>query len=49
MRGGEWVNISINDILVGDIQYVDTGEIVSVDGILIEAFSVVTDESAMTG
>lgn len=35
MRNGEWVNISSNDMLVGDIQYVDTGEIVSVDGILI--------------
>jgi len=36
-------------MLVGDIQYVETGEILSVDGILVECYNVVTDESAMTG
>lgn len=36
-------------MLVGDIQYVETGEIMSVDGVLVEAFNIVTDESAMTG
>lgn len=25
LRNGEWVNISAYDMLVGDIQYVDTG------------------------
>ena len=34
LRNGDWVNISAYDMLVGDIQYVDTGEILSVDGVL---------------
>ena len=49
LRNGDWVNISAYDMLVGDIQYVETGEILSVDGVLVEAFNIVTDESAMTG
>lgn len=49
LRNKDWVNISVNDVLVGDIQYVETGEIISVDGILIESFNLVADESAMTG
>lgn len=49
LRNGDWVNISAYDMLVGDIQYVETGEILSVDGVLVECHNVVTDESAMTG
>jgi magnesium-transporting ATPase (P-type) len=35
LRDGDWKNISVYDILVGDIQEVSTGEILSVDGVLI--------------
>lgn len=49
LRNGDWINISVFDMLVGDIQYVDTGEILSVDGVVIESYNLVTDESAMTG
>ena len=35
LKNGDWVNMSVYDALVGDIQYVETGEILSVDGILI--------------
>lgn len=43
LRNKDWVNVSVNDVLVGDIQYVETGEIISVDGILIESNNVVAD------
>ena len=49
LRNGEWINISVYDMLVGDIQQVETGEILSVDGILVEGHDLVADESAMTG
>jgi Ca2+-transporting ATPase len=45
----DWKNISVYDVLVGDIQEVSTGEILSVDGVLIEGFNLIADESAMTG
>lgn len=49
IRNGEVVNINVYDLLVGDIQLVETGEIVSVDGIVIESHDIVADESSMTG
>ncbi len=49
LRDGDWKNISVYDVLVGDIQEVSTGEILSVDGVLIEGFNLIADESAMTG
>lgn len=49
IRNGDEVNMSVYDMLVGDIQMVETGEILSVDGILLEGHNVVADESAMTG
>jgi P-type E1-E2 ATPase len=49
LRNGDEVNMSVYDMLVGDIQMVETGEILSVDGILLEGHNVVADESAMTG
>ncbi len=41
--------MSVYDLLVGDIVEVETGEILSVDGILIESNNLTTDESSMTG
>lgn len=49
MRSGELVNISVYDLLVGDVVEVETGEILSVDGILIEGHNVSIDESSITG
>lgn len=42
-------NISVEQLLVGDIQIVQTGEIISVDGFLIESHDIIADESSMTG
>ena len=46
--GKEIVEISIDDLLVGDILHLNYGDIAPCDGILIKD-SVVMDESAMTG
>jgi Ca2+ transporting ATPase len=48
-RGGSLINISVYDLLVGDVVEVETGEIISVDGILIEAHNMAVDESSLTG
>ena len=48
-RGGDLINMSVYDLLVGDICEIETGEILSVDGILIEGSNVSIDESSITG
>jgi P-type E1-E2 ATPase len=49
VRKGKVLNISVDDLLVGDIQTVETGETISVDGFLIESHGIIADESSMTG
>ena len=49
IRSGELIRISVYDLLVGDIVEVETGEIVSVDGILINGHDISVDESSITG
>ena len=49
LRGGELLNISVYDLLVGDVVEIETGEILSVDGILIEGHNISVDESSITG
>lgn len=49
VRGGRVVNVNVYDLVVGDIVKVVTGEILPVDGILIKANNVSTDESSITG
>jgi len=41
--------MSVYELLVGDIVEVETGEILSVDGILIEGNNISVDESSLTG
>jgi Ca2+ transporting ATPase len=48
-RKGHVENISVDDLLVGDVQIVETGEIISVDGYLLEGHNLIADESSMTG
>ena len=43
------MNIDVEQLLVGDIQIVETGEIISVDGLIIESHDIIADESSMTG
>lgn len=41
--------MSVYDLLVGDIVQVETGEILSVDGVVFKASQMSTDESSITG
>jgi Ca2+ transporting ATPase len=43
VRNGEIIHMSVYDILVGDIVQVETGEILSVDGIVIKASKMSAD------
>ncbi|KAK9366568.1 hypothetical protein V1509DRAFT_654609 [Lipomyces kononenkoae] len=49
IRSGKTINISIFDVLVGDVMVIDPGDLVPVDGIFIQGHGVRCDESAATG
>ena len=49
IRSGKTQEISVFDILVGDVLHLEPGDLVPVDGILIEGFNVKCDESQATG
>ncbi|GAB7365547.1 hypothetical protein MBLNU230_g6619t1 [Neophaeotheca triangularis] len=48
-RSGQTREISVHDILVGDILLLETGDMLSCDGVLVESFSIKCDESSATG
>jgi len=48
-RGGDLIKMSVYELLVGDVVQISTGEIFSVDGILIEGNDISVDESSLTG
>ncbi|KAL4383417.1 hypothetical protein GQ457_15G029490 [Hibiscus cannabinus] len=49
VRGGRRIEISIYDIVVGDVVPLNIGDQVPADGILISGHSLAIDESSMTG
>lgn len=49
IRSGKTVEISIFDVMVGDVMHLDTGDLVPVDGIFITGHGVTCDESSATG
>ncbi|WBW72681.1 calcium transporting P-type ATPase P2 type, Pmc1 [Schizosaccharomyces osmophilus] len=49
LRDGSVQSISVFKVLAGDILFVEAGNVVPVDGVLIESNNLVLDESAMTG
>ncbi|KAB5543046.1 hypothetical protein GE09DRAFT_1061571 [Coniochaeta sp. 2T2.1] len=49
IRSGKTVEISIFDVLVGDVLHLEPGDMVPVDGVLIQGFNVKCDESQATG
>lgn len=49
IRSGKTIEISIFDVLVGDVLHLEPGDMVPVDGILIQGFNVKCDESQATG
>ena len=49
IRDGQITNVTVEEIVVGDVVQVETGLVVPADGVLISCFSVTADESTMTG
>lgn len=49
VRSGRVQQISIYEIVVGDLVHLETGDVIPVDGILVQGFSVQCDESSTTG
>jgi P-type Ca2+ transporter type 2C len=49
IRAGEKVEILAFDIMVGDILLLEKGDLIPADGIILESYSLLVDESSMTG
>ncbi|RFU77110.1 atpase, p-type, calcium-transporting, pmca-type [Trichoderma arundinaceum] len=49
IRSGTTMEISVFDLMVGDVIHLEPGDLVPVDGVLIEGFDVKCDESQTTG
>jgi P-type E1-E2 ATPase len=49
VRKGENCSITVDEVLVGDVVLLDTGDQIPADGILLEGFDLRIDESVMTG
>ncbi|CEJ91712.1 Putative ATPase, P-type, calcium-transporting, PMCA-type [[Torrubiella] hemipterigena] len=49
IRSGKTFELSVYDLMAGDVIHLEPGDLVPVDGILIEGFNVKCDESQTTG
>ncbi|KAI1843540.1 hypothetical protein JX265_014129, partial [Neoarthrinium moseri] len=49
IRSGKTIELSVFDILSGDVVHLEPGDLLPVDGILIQGFDVKCDESQATG
>ncbi|WFD07628.1 P-type Ca(2+) transporter [Malassezia vespertilionis] len=49
LRNGNKTLIDIHDVLVGDIIYVEPGDMVDFDGVVLKGYNVKCDESSVTG
>ncbi|RKP14304.1 hypothetical protein BJ684DRAFT_6008, partial [Piptocephalis cylindrospora] len=49
LRDGQWAQIPIENVLVGDIMSLEPGEIAAADAVLIQGHGVQCDESGVTG
>lgn len=49
MRSGKTTTISVHDVLVGDVLYIEPGDSIPADGIFISGHGVKCDESSATG
>ncbi|KAF6827811.1 Calcium-transporting ATPase 2-like protein 2 [Colletotrichum musicola] len=49
IRSGKTQNISVYDVLVGDIMHIETGDVVAVDGVLVSGSGIQVDESTISG
>lgn len=49
IRSGKTSEISVHDVLVGDVMHLEPGDMIPVDGIFIDGHNVKCDESSATG
>ncbi|KAL8327764.1 hypothetical protein RB597_003878 [Gaeumannomyces tritici] len=49
VRSGKALEMSVFDVLVGDVMHLETGDMIPCDGILIEGHNIKCDESQATG
>ncbi|KAK1980057.1 calcium-translocating P-type ATPase [Colletotrichum cereale] len=49
IRSGKPANLSVHEILVGDVMLLEQGDIIPVDGVFIDGHNVSCDESSATG
>ncbi|WYZ35847.1 hypothetical protein EsH8_X_000494 [Colletotrichum jinshuiense] len=49
IRSGKTQNISVYEVQVGDIMHVETGDVVAVDGVLVQGSGIQVDESSLSG
>lgn len=49
VRSGKSQEISVFDVMVGDVMHLTTGDMIPVDGIFIDGYGVKCDESSATG
>ncbi|TID07716.1 Calcium-transporting ATPase 2 [Colletotrichum higginsianum] len=49
IRSGRTQNISVYDVQVGDVMHIETGDVVAVDGVLVQGSGVQVDESSLSG
>lgn len=49
IRDGHTKEISVFDIMVGDLVLIEPGDVMSTDGILVNGYGIKTDEAALTG
>ncbi|KAF5023726.1 hypothetical protein F66182_4200 [Fusarium sp. NRRL 66182] len=49
VRSGKLQHISVYDVVVGDVLHLEAGDVVAVDGLLVQASSLQMDESSVSG
>ncbi|KAI0102300.1 hypothetical protein GGR51DRAFT_562737 [Nemania sp. FL0031] len=49
IRSGKTVEISVFDVMAGDVLHLDPGDLIPVDGVLIKGYNIKCDESQATG
>ncbi len=49
LRAGQMTEVSINDIVVGDLVHLDLGDKIPADGVVLESMGLCVDQSVMTG
>ncbi|KAE9567132.1 Calcium-transporting ATPase 2 [Colletotrichum fructicola] len=49
IRSGKTQNLSVYEVLVGDIMHIETGDVVAVDGVLVQGSGIQIDESTISG